>query len=217
MLPGPGMSELICLYGGTFDPVHYGHLKPLHELQQKLAADAVYILPASMPPHRPAPQASSQQRVEMLQLALREYHDFILDSRELERSGPSWTVPTLQSFRQQYPEDNLCLVMGSDNFASLPTWYHWQEIFQLVHIIVIERAGGSASSNPDWAAEYMLDDLAKLRNRKCSSVIPVCLKGYEISATDIRRRINEGRDIDGMLSDEVIDYIRRNGLYQNEK
>lgn len=211
------MSRLICLYGGTFDPVHYGHLKPLDELQQKLAADAVYILPASIPPHRPVPQASSQQRVEMLQLALREYPDFILDSRELERSGPSWTVPTLQSFRQQYPEDNLCLVMGSDAFASLPTWYHWKEILQLAHIIVIERAGELACSKLDWATEYIVDDVAVLRDRKCSSVMPVSLKGYDISATDIRQRLNEGRDIDGMLSDEVLDYIRRNGLYQNDK
>ncbi|MFW2438315.1 MAG: nicotinate-nucleotide adenylyltransferase [Arenicellales bacterium] len=211
------MSHLICLYGGTFDPVHYGHLEPLHELQQKLVADAVYILPASVPPHRPAPVASSQQRVEMLQLALREFPEFILDGRELERSGPSWTVLTLQSFRQQYPDDNLCLVMGSDAFAGLPTWYHWQEILQLAHIIVIERAGEPDTSLPDWATEYMIDDVAKLRDRKCSSVLPVRLKGYDISATDIRQRLNKGLDIDGMLSDEVADYIRRNGLYQFEK
>ncbi|GBE08901.1 nicotinate-nucleotide adenylyltransferase [bacterium BMS3Abin11] len=211
------MPRLIYLYGGTFDPVHYGHLKPLDELQQKLTADAVYILPASIPPHRPVPQASCQQRVEMLKLALREYPDFILDCRELEREGPSWTVLTLQSFQQQYPADNLCLVMGSDAFASLPTWYHWKEILQLAHIIVIQRAGELACSMPDWATEHMVDDVTALRNRKCSSVMPVSLKGYDISATDIRQRLNEGRDIDGMLSDEVIDFIRQNGLYQNDK
>ncbi|MEA1890512.1 MAG: nicotinate-nucleotide adenylyltransferase [Pseudomonadota bacterium] len=207
------MPGLICLYGGTFDPVHYGHLKPLHELQQKLAADAFYILPASIPPHRPAPQASSRQRVEMLQLALQDYPDFILDSRELERSGPSWTVLTLQSFRRQYPDDSLCLVMGSDAFAGLPTWYHWQEIFQLANIIVIERAGEAAFSTPDWAAAYMIDDMSRLRDRKCASILPVRLQGYDISATDIRKRLNEGRDIDDMLPAEVIDYIHQCGLY----
>jgi len=211
------MSHLICLHGGTFDPVHYGHLRPLDELQQKLTADAVYILPASIPPHRPVPLTSSQQRVEMLQLALQEYPDFILDSLELERSGPSWTVPTLQSFRQQYPDDSLCLVMGSDAFDSLTTWYHWQEILPLAHIIIIERAGEPACSKSDWATEYMVDDMAKLRDRKCSSVMPVSLKGYDISSTDIRLRLNEGQDMGGMLSDEVIDYIRQNGLYQNEE
>ncbi len=207
------MTGLICLYGGTFDPVHYGHLKPLHELQQKLAADTVYILPASIPPHRPVPQASSRQRVEMLQLALQEYPDFILDSRELERSGPSWTVLTLQSFRQQYPEHSLCLVMGSDAFAGLPTWYHWQEIFQLANIIVIERACEAAFSTPGWAAAYMIDDMSRLRDRKCAGIMPVRLKGYDISATDIRKRLNEGREIDGMLPAKVIDYIHQYGLY----
>ena len=106
---------------------------------------------------------------------------------------------------------------GSAAFASLPTWYHWQEILQLAHIIVIERAGEPVTPQPDWAAEYMVDDVAKLRDRKCSSVFPVSLKGYDISATDIRQRLNEGQDIDGMLSDEVVDYIRQNGLYQNQK
>jgi nicotinate-nucleotide adenylyltransferase len=211
------MPDLICLYGGTFDPVHYGHLKPLHELQQKLAADAVYILPASIPPHRPAPLASSQQRVEMLQLALQQYPEFILDRRELERSGPSWTVLTLQSFRQQFPDDSLCLVMGSDAFADLPTWYHWQEILQLAHIIVIERAGDQTFSVPDWAAEYRVDELSNLYDRKCSSVISTSLTAYDISATEIRRRLHEGQDVTGMLSDSVLDYIRQNGLYLNEK
>ena len=211
------MPDLICLYGGTFDPVHYGHLKPLHELQQKLAADAVYILPASIPPHRPVPLASSQQRVEMLQLALRDYPQFSLDCRELERSGPSWTVLTLQSFRQQFPDDSLCLVMGSDAFAGLPTWYHWQEILQLAHIIVIERAGEQAFLTPDWAAEYMVDELSKLRDRKCSSIIVTSLTAYDISATEIRRRLHQKQDVTGMLSEEVVDYINRNRLYSNDK
>lgn len=210
------MSRLICLYGGTFDPVHYGHLKPLRELQQKLSVNSVYVLPASNPPHRSPPLANSLQREKMLQLALREFPGFILDRRELERSGPSWTVLTLQSFRQQYPDDSLCLVMGSDAFASLPTWYHWQEILQLAHIIVIERAGEVASSKPGWATEYWVDDISALREKKCSSVMPVRLKGYNISATDIRQRLHDGQDIDGMLPSAVIDYIRQNELYQND-
>jgi nicotinate-nucleotide adenylyltransferase len=211
------MSRLICLFGGTFDPVHYGHLKPLEELQQTLVADAVHILPASVPPHRPAPQASSQQRVEMLELALRDYPGFFLDTRELERSGPSWTVLTLQSFRQQYPDDSLCLVMGSDAFADLPTWYHWQEILQLAHIIVIERAGMEADTRPDWATDYLVEDVASLRYRKCSSIMHVSLKGVDVSATDIRQRLATGQDVRGMLPDEVITYISQNRLYQTEK
>lgn len=208
------MPRLICLFGGTFDPVHYGHLKPLDELQQYLAADAIHILPASIPPHRPAPQASSEQRLNMLQLALHEYPGFILDKRELERSGPSWTVLTLQSFRQQYPDDSLCLVMGSDAFNSLPSWYHWQQIPQLANIIVIERAGMETVDRPDWANDHLVSDVGSLRDSKCSSILFVSLKGYDISATEIRQRVAESLDVAGMLPDEVIGYIRRNRIYQ---
>ena len=208
------MPRLICLFGGTFDPVHYGHLKPLDELQQYLAADAIHILPASVPPHRPPPRASSEQRLNMLQLALREYPGFILDGRELERSGPSWTVLTLQSFRQQYPDSSLCLVMGSDAFNGLTSWYHWQQIPQLANIIVIERAGMETSTRPDWAIEHVVADVDSLRVSKCSSILFVSLKGYDISATEIRQRVAENQDVAGMLPDEVIDYIHRNRIYQ---
>ena len=208
------MQRLICLFGGTFDPVHYGHLKPLNELQQYLAADAVYVLPASIPPHRPAPQASSEQRQNMLQLALREYPGFILDSRELERSGPSWTVLTLQSFRQQYPDASLCLVMGSDAFDGLSSWYHWQQIPQLANIIVIERAGMKTAKRPDWATEHLVRDVDSLRESKSSSILFVSLKGHDISATEIRQRMAQKLDVTGMLPDNVIDYIRQNGIYQ---
>lgn len=208
------MRRLICLFGGTFDPVHYGHLKPLNELQQYLAADAVHVLPASVPPHRPAPLASSEQRQTMLQLALREYPGFILDSRELERSGPSWTVFTLQSFRQQYPDASLCLVMGSDAFDGLSSWYHWQQIPQLANIIVIERAGMKTAKRPDWATEHLVRDVDSLRESKSSSILFVSLKGYDISATEIRQRIAHKLDVTGMLPDKVIDYIRQNGIYQ---
>lgn len=153
----------------------------------------------------------------MLQLALREYPEFILDCRELERDGPSWTVLTLQSFRQQFPDDSLCLVMGSDAFAGLPTWYHWQKILQLAHIIVIERAGEQILSMPEWAAEYWVDELSQLRDRAYSGITSVCLTGYDISATEIRNHLHQKQGVAGMLSKQVIDYIHRNKLYSNDK
>ena len=210
------MSRLICIFGGTFDPVHYGHLKPLDELRQQLAADAVHMLPASIPPHRPIPHASSQQRVDMLKLALQEYPGFVLDTRELERSGPSWTVSTLQSFRLQYPDDSLCLVMGSDAFDGLTSWYHWQEIPQLANIIVIERAG-METTTPGWAVDHLVRDVESLRDKTCACVLYVSLKGYAVSATEIRQKLFAGQDVSGMLPAEVIHYIHLNRLYQAEE
>ena len=207
------MARLICLFGGTFDPVHRGHLEPLHELQQTLMADAVHIIPASIPPHRSTPRANSRQRLEMLELALGEYPDFVVDTRELEREGPSWTVLTLQSLRKQYPDDSLCLVMGSDAFADLPSWYHWQEILDLAHIIVIERAGFEKPGRPEWATDYLREDLSSLRSSTCGGILHVSLKSVDISATDIRSRLSTGQPVTGLLSDEVITYIHKNGLY----
>jgi nicotinate-nucleotide adenylyltransferase len=207
------MARLICLFGGTFDPVHYGHLQPLYELQQTLMADVVHILPASIPPHRSTPRANSRQRLEMLELALREYPGFVLDTRELEREGPSWTVLTLQSLRKQYPDDSLCLVMGSDAFADLPSWYHWQEILGLAHIIVIERAGFDKPGRPEWATDSLQEDVSSLRSSTCGGILYVSLKGVDISATDIRLRLSTGQPVTGLISDEVITYIHQNGLY----
>ena len=149
----------------------------------------------------------------MLKLALAEYPEFVLDTRELERDGPSWTVLTLQSLRQQYTEDRLCLVMGSDAFADLPSWYHWQEILTLTHIVVIERAGFEKPGRPDWALEYLVDDVASLRSSRSSGVLYVSLEGVDISATDIRKRLKNGQDVSGLLNDEVIKYIHQNRLY----
>ena len=207
------MARLICLFGGTFDPVHRGHLEPLQELQQTLMADVVHIIPASIPPHRSTPRANSRQRLEMLELALGEYPDFVVDTRELEREGPSWTVLTLQSLRKQYPDGSLCLVMGSDAFADLPSWYHWQEILDLAHIIVIERAGFEKPGRPEWATDYLREDVSSLRSSTCGGILHVSLKSVDISATDIRSRLSTGQPVTGLLSDEVITYIHKNGLY----
>jgi nicotinate-nucleotide adenylyltransferase len=208
------MARLICLFGGTFDPVHYGHLRPLDELQQVLAADVVHIIPASIPPHRSTPRASSRQRVDMLELALREYPGFVLDTRELEQEGPSWTVLSLQSLRQQYPDESLCLVMGSDAFAGLPSWYHWQEIWGLAHIIVIERAGFERPDRPEWAAGHLVEGVSSLRSSTCGGILYVSLKGVDISATDIRLRLSTGQDVTALLNAEVIAYIQQNSLYR---
>lgn len=193
--------------------MHYGHLQPLDELQQILEADAVHIIPASVPPHRSSPLASSKQRVDMLKLALSEYPDFVLDTRELERDGPSWTVLTLQSLHQQYPDDKLCLVMGSDAFAGLPSWYHWQEILTLAHIVVIERTGFKHPTRPDWALDYLTEDVASLRRSSYPVILSVSLRGVDISATDIRERLINGQDVCGLLNDEVVAYIHQNNLY----
>ena len=208
------MPGLICLFGGTFDPVHYGHLRPLAELQARVGCDEIRILPAAVPPHRPPPIASAAQRLDMLRLALEEFPGFVLDARELDRPGLSYTVDTLQDLRRETGDDRLCLVMGGDAFAGLPTWHHWRELFELCHIIVIERPGAATAGEQAWARERLVDDPAQLRARLSGCVLPVRLALVDISATDIRHRLAEGLDVRGVLPDAVLAYIQRYGLYR---
>jgi len=205
--------RLVCLFGGTFDPVHYGHLRPLAELQQRLAADAVHVIPAAVPPHRPPPEANLVQRLAMLRLALEAYPGFILDTREVERSGPSYTVLTLEQLRSEAPATRFCLVMGSDAFAGLPTWYHWTRILQLSHVIVIERPGQPAAAGQPWASAALCSDPAELRRQPSGLVWPVSLTPLAISATGIRRELQQGGDVSDKLPDRVLDYIRAQRLY----
>jgi nicotinate-nucleotide adenylyltransferase len=207
------MPELICLFGGTFDPVHHGHLQPLRELQAQLGCEQVRILPAAIPPHRPPPVASTGQRLAMLRLALKDYPGLLLDARELERDGPSYTVVTLQGLRTEYPDAALCLIMGSDAFAGLPTWYHWQDLFGLCHIIVVERPDEPAASGQEWARHRLINDADQLRTARAGFVLPVRLTLLDISATRIRQRLAAGQDVQGMLPARVLEYIQAHGIY----
>ena len=207
------MHKLICLFGGTFDPVHYGHLTPLAELQQRIDCHEVRVIPAAIPPHRLPPVASADQRVAMLAIALREYPGWMLDNCELERDGPSYSVHTLQALRASRPDDSLCLVMGSDAFAGFPTWYHWQEIFELCHIVVIERPGEPAAGEHDWAQKRLVSDADALRTASAGYVYPLSLTLLDISATDIRDRLAAEQDVQGMLPQGVLDYIQEHEIY----
>ena len=204
---------MIGVLGGTFDPVHYGHLTPLAELQQRIDCHEVHVIPAAIPPHRLPPVASTDQRLAMLRIALEDYPGWKLDTCELERSGPSYSVLTLQSIRASRPDDSLCLVMGSDAFAGFPTWYHWQEIFELCHIVVIERPGEPTAGEHEWAQKRFVSDADTLRTASAGYVYAVSLPLLDISATDIRDRLVTGQDVQGMLPEGVLEYIQEQGLY----
>ena len=110
------MPRMIGIYGGTFDPIHYGHLRPALDVLQQTGLDEVRFIPNRAPPHRESPVLSDQQRAELVQLAIADTPEFVLDERELKREGPSYMVDTLQSLKDEFPEDTLCLIMGMDAF-----------------------------------------------------------------------------------------------------
>ncbi len=141
---------MIGLFGGTFDPIHYGHLRPLWEVKEALKFDQLRLIPSFIPPHRGKPGASAKQRLEMLRLAVADVPDYEVDERELQRGGPSYTVETLQSLRNELGDQPLCWVMGLDAFLGLASWYQWRRITELAHIVVTQRPGSQHPTQGDW-------------------------------------------------------------------
>ena len=134
----------IGVFGGTFDPIHYGHLRTAFELMQALRLSEIRFLPCGTPPHRDMPQADARLRLAMVKGAIEGQPGFIIDDREIHREGPSYSVDTLIDLRSEYPHRSLCLIVGMDAFLSLPKWYQWRELLQLAHLIVAHRPGWRA-------------------------------------------------------------------------
>jgi len=206
----------LAVLGGSFDPVHNGHLRMA--MEAALALDApVALLPSGTPPHRNAPAASPGQRLAMIELALAGQVRVTIDPRELSRAGPNYTVDTLRELRAEIgPERPLVLLIGSDQFALLDTWHRWQSIFEYAHVGVLRRAGATATPSASvtehvstrWAATAL--DLAA-RPAGCTVHIHTTL--LDISASRIRNDLAAGRSPRWLLPEPVLDYIREHRLY----
>jgi len=186
----------LAIFGGTFDPIHLGHLSVAWEASELLDAD-VCLLPASVPPHRPPPIASAEQRVAMLRAALQSQSRLQLDVRELARSGPSYTVDTLHELRAEHGTRPLTLLLGADAFANLTTWHRWRELFTLAHLGVLSRPGVSATLPAELEREVAgrrVSAPAALHELPAGKVIRLAVTPLEISATRIRELLAARRD-----------------------
>lgn len=214
------MMRPVGILGGTFDPVHYGHLRAALELGEALDLAEVRLLPSSVPPHRPQPQASVAQRLAMLQLAVAGERALRVDTRELERSGPSYMVDTLRSLREELGPTPVCLLLGVDAFLGLPGWYCWQELIGLAHLVVMHRPGwslGSADAQlTALLAEHKADSASALAQSAAGRILLQPVTQLDISATALRELIAAGRSPRYLLPEAVWDYIRAQGLYRNE-
>jgi len=186
----------LAIFGGTFDPVHLGHLSVAWEASELLDAE-VRLMPASVPPHRAPPMASAVQRVAMLRATLQGQSRLTLDTRELERSGPSYTIDTLIELRAEQGERSLVLLIGADAFAGLPGWHRWRELFEVAHIGVLSRPGVEAELPGELqqvVANRRVQKAAALRHTAAGKLIELAVTPLEISATRIRELLVEGRD-----------------------
>jgi len=211
------LRKKIGLFGGTFDPIHIGHLRMALELKQQLGLDEMRLLPCHQPPHRGAPGATSAQRAEMLRIALSDCPDLQVDERELRRDRPSYTYETLQDLRLELgSEVSLVLCMGADAFAGLPGWFRWQELIELAHIVVITRPGSSLPES-GGAADLLNaqgGELEKLNQAPAGAVVLHSPRLLPISATEIREQILRGESAQFLVPDGVWKYIEANGLYR---
>jgi nicotinate-nucleotide adenylyltransferase len=207
----------IGIFGGTFDPIHLGHLRMALELKQQLGLDEMRLLPNHQPPHRDAPQVSSAQRVEMLQLALQDCPELQMDERELRRDKPSYTYDTLQELRAELGEDvSLVLCMGEDAYIGLPGWYRWNQIIQLAHIVIVGRPGWKISDH-GRAWDFLQKNVKgpqSLNESPAGAIVLQSPRLLPISATEIRKQIHSGESAQFLMPDAVWNYIKLHRLYR---
>lgn len=207
----------IGVLGGTFDPVHIGHLRGALEVAETLALDELRLTPSARPPHREKPQVSAKDRLAMVECAVAGVAPLVVDARELQRNKPSYTIDTLELMRAELAvSDQVFLLLGWDAFCGLPTWHRWEELLQHCHILVLQRP--DADSEPPDALRNLL------AARSVSD--PLALKGpsgqiafvwqtpLAVSATQIRQLLASGKSVRFLVPDAVLAYIDAHGLYR---
>lgn len=216
------MSEPLGIFGGTFDPVHFGHLRLAEESIGHLGLGGVRWIPAGQPPHRGTPQVTAQQRLEMVLRSTVKNARFSVDASEVESAAPSYTVHTLERLRNELGADqSLVLLVGADAFAGLTTWHRWRDLFALAHIAVSHRPGFPveiASLPHELATEFTdrrLLDADGLKAAAAGGVVTFAMTQLAISATQIRKLLANGLSARYLLPDSVLDYIQTHSLYRN--
>jgi nicotinate-nucleotide adenylyltransferase len=208
----------IGIFGGTFDPIHYGHLRTAFELLQTLHFEEVRFIPCGDPPHRGVTFAPATLRLDMVRLATRNEPGFIVDDRELRREGPSYSVDTLDSLRKEFPGRSLCLITGMDAFLGLPTWHRWDEILDFAHIIVAHRPGWLAPAEGalgELLAERRTGNQKDLHDKRKGSIYVHAVTQLEIASTEIRSLVAGGYDPRYLMPDSVRDAIIESSCYTN--
>ena len=204
------------IFGGTFDPIHYGHLRTAFEMLQALEFGEVRFMPSGDPPHRGKTYADAELRLQMVQVAVEGQDGFSVDPRELRRAGPSYTVDTLTELREELGETPIGLIVGMDAFLGLPTWHRWDELLQLGHIVVAHRPGWKApdiGALGDLISERGTHRISDLHDNAAGCVHIHAVTQLEISSTEIRELVAAGRDPRFLMPDSVREIIINSNCY----
>jgi nicotinate-nucleotide adenylyltransferase len=219
------MSRTVGILGGTFDPIHYGHLRFAADVRAALELALVRVIPAGEPPHRASPIASPEHRLAMTEIGCAEFPGLVADGREVRRSGPSYTVVTLQDLHGQDPTRPLALLLGDDALKGLSSWHHWEQLFTLAHLVVVERPGAQLDVEtlpPPLRVQWerrLTTDASRLSRMLAGAILRVPVAPQPISATAIRAALARGiaghTEVAGLLPAAVLAYIDRNQLYRS--
>lgn len=208
---------MIGLFGGSFDPIHLGHLRPALEVMENIGLSEVRFIPAHQSPLKGRPNLTPKQRANMVANAIAGQAGFELESCELEREGASYTVDTLHLMRQRYgAETPLILMMGTDSFNTLPCWHRWQQILELGHIVIMQRPDAALDESgfpPGFMAQVSTNEAEILRNRPNGHVFQQEVSQLGISSTMIRDRLRAGQSIRFLVPEAQADFIHTNQLY----
>ena len=209
----------IGIFGGTFDPIHYGHLRTAFEMLQALRFEEVRFIPCGDPPHRGITYADAELRYRMVDAAIKGQEGFLSDDRELRREGPSYSIDTLTDLREEFPERSLGLIVGMDAFLELPKWHRWDEILNFAHIVVAHRPGWRAPDIGELGnlitenGTHRVDDLHEVTHGRIHIHVATQL---DIASTEIRDLVATGRDPRFLMPDAVRDVIKQTNLYMSE-
>lgn len=215
---GSSILPLVGVFGGTFNPVHYGHLRSALELAERLQLEQLRLMPSAQPPHRAAPECSAAHRAAMIELAVAGEPHLACDDRELQRPGKSYTIDSLIELRGELGTGtSLCMVMGCDAVLGIATWHRWQELLHWAHIVVIARPGWELPLTGEvaqWLQEYRVGDPHSLRQSSAGCIAIEELRPLAISSTEIRDLLAAGKSARYLLPQSVLDYIQTNTLYR---
>lgn len=211
-------SRLMGLFGGTFDPIHNGHLIPVEQAASELGITRVGLLPCHLPPHKAVPGVSASMRLDMVRLAVDQHPLFYVDDRELRSHSPSYTVNTLRDIKNECPDVHLCFFMGMDSLKQFNNWFQWQDILALAHLVVCQRGDEEMEFNDTVGA--LLSDIGThsaedLHQCESGRIFMAQTQAMTISATDIRQQIKSGKTADAPLHPDVKKYIAHHRLYRS--
>ena len=213
----PILSPLVGVFGGTFNPVHYGHLRSALELVERLQLEQLRLMPSASPPHRDAPECSAERRAAMVELAVTGEPRLVCDAREMQRPGKSYTIDSLIELRGELgAQQGLCMVLGCDAVQDIATWHRWQELLDWAHIVIIARPGWQlprAGKLAQWLKAHQLESPELLRQRPCGGIVIEELRPLAISSTEIRDLLASGRSARYLMPQSVLDYIQTHTLY----